>query len=146
MIKHRRLIAVICFASVGMFLGWLTIDTLRYDCAGLDQAGCRLLWGLATASVVGGILLTETWIASKKARGEWRVPSQERQNESTSLSGSQVWSRSVARIVLSSLIAGLPLLIKGAFMVTAGGVMTGFLLDLLVRGIMNWLPPIEERG
>ncbi|MDH7475717.1 MAG: hypothetical protein QHJ74_17190, partial [Anaerolineae bacterium] len=59
-------------------------------------------------------------------------------------SSSQVWFRSVARVVLASLLVGLPVIAKGAFVVAGCGAMVGLSLALLIRGITNRLPPIED--
>lgn len=118
--------------------------TLNDDCSILSQAECRFLWGTAIASIVGGALLLEMLIAHKKARGEWRVREQDLHSDGPALSSSQVWFRSIARVVLASLLASLPLIVKGAFVVTVCGAIVGLSLALLVRGIMNRIAPIEE--
>ena len=120
------------------------VGTLKHDCAALSQTECRFLQGTAIASIVGGALLVEVFIARKKARGEWRVREQDLHSDGPALSSSQVWFRSIARVVLASLLAGLPLIIKGGFALTVFGILTGISIDFLVRGIMNWMPPLEE--
>jgi hypothetical protein len=88
--------------------------------------------------------LIEIFIARKKARGERRARPRDLHSDGPILSSSQVWFRSVARVVLASALASLPLILKGAFALTVFGTLTGISLNFLVRGIMNWLPPIEE--
>lgn len=142
--KHRRLTLVLVGIGLGAFVGWLMLDALNRNCANLPQAECRLLWGTAIASIVGGALLLEMLIARKKARGEWRVREQDLRSDGPVLSSSQVWFRSIARVVLASLLVGLPVIVKGAFVVAGCGAIVGLSLAFLVRGIANRLPPIEE--
>ena len=144
MVKHRRLIVVLGSIGLGAFVSWLMVDALHKNCANLPRVECRFLWGTAIASIVGGALLLEILIARKKARGEWRVREQDLHSDGPALSSSQVWFRSIARVVLASLLAGLPLIIKGGFALTVFGILTGISIDFLVRGIMNWMPPLEE--
>ncbi len=120
------------------------VGTLRHDCAALSQGECRFLQGTAIASIVGGALLVEVFIARKKARGEWRVREQNLRSDGPALSSSQVWFRSIARVILASLLASLPLIVKGALGLTLFGIIIGMCLDGLVRGIVNRLPPVEE--
>lgn len=142
--KLRRLIAGVLTTILVAFCGWLMVGTLKHDCAALSQTECRFLQGTAIASIVGGALLVEVFIARKKARGEWRVREQDLRSDRPALSSSQVWFRSIARVVLASLLAGLPLIAKGALGLTLFGIITGMCLDGLVRGIVNQLPPVEE--
>lgn len=120
------------------------ISSLNDYCSTLPQAKCRFFWGTAAVSMLGGALFVEIFIARKKARGEWRARPRDLPSDGPILSSSQVWLRSVARVALASLLAGLPLIVQGAFALTVFGTLTGISLDFLVRGIMDWLPPIEE--
>ena len=117
---------------------------LNKNCPALHRVECRLLWGAAIASMVGGALFVEILVARQKARGEWRVQAQDLRSDGPTLSSSQVWFRSVARVVLASLLVGLPLVVKGALGLTIFGALTGFFLDSLVRIIANRIAPIEE--
>jgi hypothetical protein len=117
---------------------------LKKSCSVLGQAECRFLGGTAIGSIIGGVLLIETLIARKKARGEWRVRPQDSGSHGPVLSSSQVWFRSVARVVLASALASLPLILKGAFALTVFGAGTGLFSDLFIRGVVNQLAPTEE--
>jgi hypothetical protein len=124
--------------------GWLTIGTLEHYCKSLPQSECRLLIITATLSMLGGFLFLEILIARKKERGEWTVRPRDLHSDGPVLSPSQVWLRSIARVVLASLLVGLPVILKGALGLAIFGALTGLSLDLLVRGVMGWLPPIEN--
>jgi len=144
MVKHRRLIVVLGSIGLGAFVSWLMVDALHKNCANLPRVECRFLWGTAIASIVGGALLLEILIARKKARGEWQVQEQDLRSNGPVLSSSQVWFRSIARVVLASLLVSLPVIVKGAFVVAGCGAMVGLSLALLMHGITNRLPPIEK--
>ena len=99
------------------------------------------MWGTAVISVVGGVLLAEMIYARKKARGEWRTRPQDQNQQ---LSGSQIWFRSIARVVLVALLAGLPLVVKGGLAIVGFGVVSGISLNGLIRAITNRLPWDEK--
>jgi hypothetical protein len=144
MMKHRRLVGIVITTIIATFFGWIMIETLNEHCTNLSEGECCLLWGTAVAALLSAILLVETLIIGKKGRGEWKVQAKDFNREGPVLSSSQVWFRSIARVVLVSLLIGLPIIVKGAFVVVVSGAIVGVCLDGLVRGVMNWLPPVEE--
>lgn len=144
MVKHRRLVGTILCTILLVFCGGSMTWWLNKNCSALSQAECRLLWGVAIASTMGGALFVEILVARQKAHREWRVRAQDLSSGRPTLSPSQIWFRSVARVVLASLLVGLPLVVKGALGLTIFGTLTGFFLDTLVRIIANRIAPIEE--
>ncbi len=118
--------------------GWGAVYGLNRQCTQLSQADCRFLWILLFCSILGTILLVETLLILRKDRakqGETTLL-----NRTPQLSSSQIWSRSIIRILLSTLMLSLPVIIQGAFAATGFGIMVGLGIDFLVRGIMGWLP------
>lgn len=85
----------------------------------------------------------ESYITGKKARGEWYLK-EDLHSDGPTLTSSQVWLRSIARITLVGILATLPWMITGAFISILCGAIIGLSTDMLVRGIMNWMPPTEE--
>jgi hypothetical protein len=142
--KGRQLFVIIGSLSLIIFFGWLMVESLNDGCISLRQKECYLLWGAAMTTIIGGALVIETWVARKKARGEWQVRIGDSHSEGPVLSSSQVWFRSMARVVLASLLVSLPIIVQGAFVVTLSGTIVGVSLAFLRHGIMNDLPPIEE--
>ena len=144
MVKHRRL-ALIVISIIGIaFCGGLMMWTLNEDCTNLPLTECRLLWGTAIASTMGGVLFLEIVISHKKARGGWQVRERDLRSDGPAIPASWVWFRSIARVFLASLLVGLPLVVKGALGLMIFGAFTGLSLSGLMRGITNRLPPIEE--
>ncbi len=149
--KYRRLFII--FGSTVMItaFGGMVIVWLNDKCPQLSFNECRLMWGTAIASTVGGILLTEIYITRRKAEGKWRFQppkpqshgSEPRNDDSNSLNW-YIWIRPVAWVTLSSLLAALPLIVSGAFTLTFFGIATGVLIDVLVRAITNTIAPVEE--
>jgi hypothetical protein len=142
--KQRRLTLIFVGLGLGTSVGWLMIDAFNRNCGNLTMAECRFLLGTGIASIVGGALFLETLIAYKKAKREWQARKQDLHSNGPVLSSSQVWIRSIARVVLASLLVGLPVIVKGTIVIAVCGAIVGLSVGFLVRGIMNWLPPIEE--
>lgn len=142
--EGRRLFIIVGGSFLAVLAGWLTIFWLNNNCSELTQGSCRLMWGLAAVAVLGGFLLTEILLTLKESRGEWRIQVQDSPMPETSSSNWYIWFRPIAWVILSGLLAGLPLVVQGSFVITLFGTATGFFLAGLIRGIMNRLPPIER--
>ncbi|MEW5959830.1 MAG: hypothetical protein AB1801_19055 [Chloroflexota bacterium] len=132
-----------------VIVGGIVLGTIGHDCTIVSYPECRFLWVTAVASILGGILLTEALIAHRKAQGKWKIQTQERSNVPNDQAGSpnwQIWIRSITWITLSALLAGLPLIVKGALGVTLFGTLTGLFFVGTVRAILNRLPPLKEEN
>ena len=130
----------IVLISIG---GGLSIDWLNNKCPQLSPSDCRLMWGTALSSVVGGILLVEFLYSRKKTQSERSSVQNTRRGSKTS-SQWYIWIRPVAWVLLSSLFAGLPLMVQGALGFAFFGTVTGMFLDILLRAILNRLPALEK--
>ena len=126
---NRRIFGIVAAIVFLIVSGWAISDTFEKKCH--TQNECALLGILAGSAVVGTILLLETYVAHRKAQGTWKQKSIKSEDK-TSLTSSQVWLRSVVRIMLSSIMLGLPIIFKGAFVVTFAGFMVGFWMDIMI--------------
>jgi hypothetical protein len=142
--EHRRVIGF--FGSIVLVAGcgWMAVDIIVQSCAELSKRECHILWGLAAASAVGGILVTETLVARRKARGQWHLHAEDIEGQAPTLSSLQVWLRSISRVVLASLLGGLPAFLLGAFGLGFFGTLTGVFFDLLMRFTLNRIAPVKE--
>jgi hypothetical protein len=142
--EKRRLNVI--FGSLFMITvpGWGVVYGLNRQCTQLSQADCRFLWILLFFSILGAILLVETLLILQKDRAKREETTS--LNRTTQLSSSQIWSRSIIRILLSTVMLSLPVIIQGAFAATGFGIIVGFGIDFLIRGIMGWLPLPKDAG
>jgi hypothetical protein len=115
--------------------GLAIADSVNKKC--ITQNKCILLGVLAGGAALGAILLLEVYIAHRKARGTWVQTNKDNKILEKKTTGSQIWFRSILRIMLSSVLIGLPVVIQGAFVTTIFGLIAGFSLDTLVRVITN---------
>jgi hypothetical protein len=143
-LKGLRLFLIIgSIVLVALFSG-MTLSWINDKCPNLSQGGCQLMWGTAIASMLGGALLAEILIARRKTQEKWQAQVQDMQSSKTNSSHWYVWLRPVAWVTLSGLLAGLPLIVQGAFILTLSGTITGLFLDILIRAMTNRLPTLEE--
>lgn len=126
------LLSLFIFGSVS-FVG------LRDRCIAITQAECVSLWGLFSIAVLGGIILIETLGKNQKQRGD-------QINTKTEMSATQIGTRSIARIILSTFLLGLPILFQGAYIATIGGLTVGLSLDIIYRGLTNKFSTNYEDG
>jgi hypothetical protein len=115
----------------------MSVLWLSQNCGSPYEPNCLFLWGTGIASVLGGVLL----IQILDARGKLRAPGQT--IGVPEVSNSQVWWLAVVKVTLVALLAGLPLLAKGAIGLAFFGTLIGVFLNALVRAITNHLPPVK---
>jgi hypothetical protein len=133
--KSKRL-AVITIGSMLMILfsGIIFLE-LTQDCVAVSETECRLLWGITIVSVIGSALLLETLIRRKRA-----ISSKGKTLSSLSNPASQY----IIYIVIFGLLITAPLIMRGAVVLTFCGALAGLGLDFFVRGVLNWLPPMDD--
>jgi hypothetical protein len=120
-----------------MIMGGMGLWWLVQNCGSPYEPDCLFLWGTGIASVLGGVLL----IQILDARGKLHAPGQT--IGVPEVSNSQVWWLAVVKVTLASVLAGLPFLAKGAFILAVSGTLTGVFLNGLIRAITNRLPPVK---
>lgn len=142
--KNRRWSAIILAMLGIVFFGWMTIPWLTDNCPDLPKSDCQLLWGMTIASMLGGVLLAEVLVARRKAQGKGQKQNRNAPTDTSTRSGSRALFVSIAWVTLSALLASLPLIFQGAYVVTVGTVPIGMAFSLLVRSIIDRLPPTRE--
>ena len=140
--KGRRLFVIVMATILVIVFGGATISWLYDNCSRLSSRSCYLMWGATFIITLGGVWIAETLLRRKDKQEQRKTKVQDSQEYKTD-SNWYVWFRPIAWVTLSSLLAGLPLLVQGAYIVTVGGIITGMALTGLRRGLMNRLPPIE---
>ena len=149
MARHSRLGDRLQMALIGIvmgaFSGWGMSIVFETSYPKLSSVQHYFLWATAIVSVLGTIISLEILLAHKKASGEWYrheedVPSTEKSDSKSK----QILLGSIARVVLASLLAGLPVIAQGAFGVIVFGFLLGLSLEAFVSGVANRLAPIKK--
>jgi hypothetical protein len=142
--RRRVTGAVLCVILI-LLSGWMTLDIITRSCAESSENECEIFWIMGVASLGAGILSVEIIVARQKAIGKWYAIVEDRdKNEVPTLSARQVWLRSISRVLLATLLGGLPVFVLGAFGLAVFGTLTGFFLYSLVRIALNRIAPIKE--
>ncbi len=120
-----------------VFIGGMSTYGINQKCASIPSSECGSLWALLIIATLGGVLLTET------------LSKQHMQNKNnnqinpTEMTNSSIWARSGIRIILSSIMLGLPIIYQGAFVASFGGLIFGLTIVILVRAIKNQPHPFD---
>lgn len=138
---RRLFLIIICPIFIVICLGG-TIIWLNSNCSDLLSGNCQLLLGTTVISTLVGIFLLEMLINQQKKHNK-KIDRDTKQSDESILSSSYVWFRPIAWMVLSTLLAGLPFIAQGAFVVTVIGIIMGILLGLFIRAITNRLPLVR---
>ena len=120
--------------AFGGFMKWF-----NDHCPSMSQGSCQFLIVAAIVSVIGGIGLTEFFVARRKAQGKWQA--QNVHSSEPVMTSKLHWIRAIGWVTLSSIAAGLPIFGQGTLLIALLGPATGFMLSVLVRAITNRLPP-----
>jgi len=121
-VKRDKIIFLLVGIAVIVFFGYSLIAELEKDCSVISDTECKLLRGASILSIVGGGLLGELIIRRRQSI----VNAQKSGEQSAPAIGA--WSRATIRIVLSSLLASAPLMVRGSFVVVGCGVFCGIII------------------
>ncbi len=123
-----------------IIIGSIMISSINDNCRYLLFPDCSMLWAVSIISIFGGIWLTETFVTGTRAQlhNKEKEPNIESTQKQPSPS---VWTRSIIRIMLTSIILSLPIIAQGAFISLVCGLGIGSSLDIAIRGLANKLPP-----
>ena len=125
-------------------LAYILVREINRDLAGLSTAELWFLRGAGVASAVGTILIFEILIARAKAYSEWHSGDDGLGGKGRkSLTFRQHWLRSTARKVVSSLLLGLPLIVRSGFGVAVSGMFAGIGLFFLWHGVTGRRPDVK---
>ncbi len=141
----ERYTKIILSAFLAIFTGVGMVYGLSDKCEVMSQNNCWAVWGLAISAIIGGVILTESFVVYRiryyeehiKISSETKVETNAKQQ----LSGRYVWLRSVVRLSLATLLLSLPVIVQGTFVAAVGGLIVGFSLVFFMRSILDRLPP-----
>lgn len=141
----KRYTKIVLSAFLFILTGAGMVYGLSDKCKVMSQNNCWAVWGLAASAIIGGVILTESFVIYRikyyeehiKTSSETKIETDVKQQ----LSGRYVWLRSVARLLLATLLLGLPVIAQGTFVAAVGGLIVGFSLVFFVRSIVGRLPP-----
>jgi hypothetical protein len=132
--KRDKAIILSLGIAILMFFGYGLISEMSKDCRTLSDTECRLLWGTALLSIVGGGWLTVLLVRRRPA---WLYETQESEEESSPQLG--VWHRATLRVILSSLLTAAPLLVRGSFIAVVFGAGTGMMIVGFFGRLTGWI-------
>lgn len=139
---NRRIFVIVMPIFVIIFFGLLFNSILSANCS--SQKECFSLVGVAIFSGLIAIWLMESHIAKKKDQGKWYFNEQNIRSDGPVLTNSQVWFRSISRVIIVAVLVTLPWIVTGGFVSMVVGASIGVNVDMLIRGIMNWIPSSKE--
>ncbi len=136
--RKRNIVAgfVVIAFSIIINVGWL-----HENCTPLDN-NCRGLILFGGIVTVLTILYIENNIRRQKKRGEWYDRKQET-HIPRKKNPKRVWIISIGRILLTTLLLSLSMVVQGGFVMLVSGVLFGMGLDGLIRGLTGNIPPIK---
>lgn len=141
----ERYTKIILSALLAILTGAGMVYGLNDKCEVMSQNNCWAVLGLAVSAIIGGVILTESFVVYRIRHYEERIKTSSENEVETNtkqqLSGRHVWLRSVARLLLATLLLSLPVIVQGAFVAAIGGIIVGFSLVFFVRSILDRLPP-----
>jgi hypothetical protein len=109
-----RVARIVFSAGMVTFFGWLLIEILsKNQCHQFAVAECYILWGTAIASILGGVLVIETLLARKKTQKASSTSKRVSPSEKSRPPILGMWSSSIVRIALISLLVSMPWFIQG---------------------------------
>ena len=124
---------------LAMFSGFAGFYGINQRCTSISQQECSSLWILFLVAIIGGILLGEALLQRRSQNREIKN-SDDQSKQYRKRSGTQIWGTSIFRIILSSIMLGLPIIFQGAFVASLWGAFVGIFLDVLYRRIMGQFP------
>jgi len=134
--------AIVSSLIILAFSSMISVSWLYENCTPLDNSCIELI-------LFGGIIIVitivyiENSIKRQKERGEWYEKKQELQKPHKS-EQKKVWLVSIGRVLLTSLLLGLSVIIQGGFVMLFSGIFVGIGLNRLIRGLTGTLPPSKH--
>ena len=147
--KSRRIGMIILGTIFILIFGWVVLYGLNMNrCMQLSEPICQVIWGNLMAAIIGGILLAEILIATRKKwikRPDSAHDIAQAKGKPSQLSqwfdkNWYVWVRPFAWRILAALLIACPLIVQGAFVLTFAGTIIGFFLDGVIRALANRMP------
>lgn len=139
--ERRILASVIGFIGLIIF-GWPGNVVLGKFCTGSLQPECLMMSGVTIIAIVAGFLILEILMIRRMKRTKAKMQDMHHQGEEAS-SVNWLVIRPIAQVILISVLAGLSIIIQGAFVLTVCGIGFGFFLAGLLRAITDRLPPTQ---
>ena len=129
--ENQRQISMISGVLLLIIFGGMSLGELNIKCSDVSQNECVSLWTLYVIAIIGGIILSITYFKQQTNRPNYNR---------TRLNKSQIWSSSIVRVVFSAILLSFPIVFQGAYVVSLGGLVTGYSIVLLYRGFANkWI-------
>jgi hypothetical protein len=145
LLTERRILVIIIGGVFIIFFGGGSLISFKDYCSSVSQMECGTLWGTAIASILLTIFLLEAFVARRRARGKWIVQKADIEGDYQPIrTFPQSLFLSNLRMIIVTLLGGLPIIILGTLSSIFFGVGFGFGLAAFIHGVMNWLPPITE--